>query len=154
MWHESITALGLVKIGVDECKKAYGLYCDFQEVKSIVDEFEGADFSKKKYSNFLNNIIKKISSLETKLEIRTLERDQALEKEKSRTLERDQAIEQERMRTIERDRANDRATIRTFERDQAIESKARLKLKFLTFGGIACIVFFIFGYLSQFIKGF
>ena len=137
MWHESTTALiRAFKTG----KKAFALYYDFREVKSIVDDFVGADFSKKKYSNFLNHIIKKIGSLETKLEIRTLERDQAIEKA--------------RIRTIERDRANDRATIRTFERDQAIESKARLRLKFLTFGGIACIVFFIIGHFSQFIKGF
>ena len=133
-----------------------------------MDDFVGADFSKKKYSNFLNHIIKKIGSLETKLEIRTLERDQAIEKARIRTIERDRAIEKEkirtiernkaiekaRIRTIERDKAIDRATIRTFERDQAIESKAKLRSVFLTFGGIACIVFFIIGHFSQFIKGF
>ena len=93
----------------NRCKKAYELYCDFREVKSLVDEHAGTDFRKNKYSNFVNKLIQRIVHLETKLEIRTL------------------------------------------ERDQVIESKARLRFNFLISSGLACIGFFIFGYLSQFI---
>ena len=80
MWHKSFF---FFRRAVPYCKKAFDLYCDFKEVKDIVDSFLEDDYSdKKKYSNFLYLIIQEISHLQKQLEIRTKERNYAIENAK------------------------------------------------------------------------